>query len=169
METRNELNFWDEANEMLARLRDEGVLCTVIDKTGRINVITLGWGLIGPSYHGHPVLAIAIAPQRFSWRFLEEIPEFTIAVPDDPIRKSVDICGTLSGRNADKFMAAGLTPVPGHFVQTPSILECPVNIECRVYTKVTPPHNLLTPEHRKAPLDHQHTIYFSEVLGTFRR
>jgi len=27
---------------------------------------------------------------------------------------------------------------------------------------------LLTPEHRRRPLEQQHTIYFAEVLGTYR-
>ena len=38
----------------------------------------------------------------------------------------------------------------------------------RTYTRVTPPHRLLTPEHRVRPLADQHTIYFAEVLGVYR-
>ncbi len=53
------------------------------------------------------------------------------------------------------------------YVKAPSILECPINIECRIYNKIAAPHLLLTPEHRKAPVEHQHTIYFAEVLGIF--
>ena len=148
-------------------MRNEGVLCTVIDKESNINVITLGWGQIGPFYHGHPVFTIAVTPQRYSWRFLEEVPEFVIALPDDKLIKAAEICGKLSGRDTDKFKAAGLTPVQSEYVKAPSIKECPVNIECRIYTKVAPPHLLLTPEHRKAVVERQHTIYFAEVLGAF--
>ena len=53
-------------------------------------------------------------------------------------------------------------------VKAPSIPECPINGECRTYTKVAPPHLLLTPAHRRRPLAEQHTIYFAEVLGTYR-
>jgi flavin reductase (DIM6/NTAB) family NADH-FMN oxidoreductase RutF len=167
MKNRIELNFWEYSNEILNRMREEGVLCTVTDKASNNNIITLGWGQIGPFYHDHPVFIIAIAPQRYSWHFLEEMPEFVIGVPDDSLRKAVEICGTLSGRDVDKFQAAGLTPAKSKYVSAPSILECPINIECRVYTTVIPPHLLLTPEHRKAPVGCQHTIYFAEVLGTF--
>ena len=68
----------------------------------------------------------------------------------------------------DKFAAAGLTRVPSAHVTPPSILECPINVECRVYAQVAPPHMLLTPEHRQRPLEEQHTIYFAEVLGAYR-
>ncbi|MCK4613813.1 MAG: hypothetical protein KAU14_03335 [Thermoplasmata archaeon] len=37
----------------------------------------------------------------------------------------VDICGTISGRNVDKFEKCGLTPVPGPETGAPIIEECP--------------------------------------------
>ena len=167
MSQRIELNFWENASEILGRMCGEGVLCVVCDSNLSSNIITLGWGLIGPSYHGHPVFAIAITPQRYSWGLLEEVPEFVIAVPDDSLREAVHLCGTRSGRDIDKWKEAGLTPVPSLSVRPPSIQECPINIECRVYTRVVPPHFLLTPAPRKAPADRQHTIYFAEVLGAY--
>ena len=167
MSQRIEYNIWDNTSEILGRMHEKGVLCVVCDRSLSSNIITLGWGLIGPSYHGHPVCAIAITPQRYSWGLLEEVPEFVIAVPDDSLKEAVHLCGTQSGRDTDKWKAAGLTPVPSRSVRPPSIRECPINIECRIYTKVAPPHFLLTPEHRKASVDRQHTIYFAEVLGAY--
>ena len=165
-----ELDFWDCTAEIFMRLRSGGggVLCTVADTAGKHNVLTLGWGQIGPFYHGHPIFVIAVAPPRYSWRFLEDVPEFVIAVPDDSLRSAADLCGTKSGRDLEKFKAADLTPVPSVHVKPPSIVECPINIECRIYTSIAPPHLLLTPEHRQAPVQQQHTIYFAEVLGTYR-
>lgn len=165
-----DLNFWTCTSEILDRMRHGGggVLCTVVDKTGKQNLLTLGWGQIGPFYHGNPIFIIAVAPMRYSWRFLEQVPEFVIAVPDDALGSAVELCGTKSGRDLDKFKAAGLTPVSSVHVHAPSILECPINVECRIYTSIAPPHMLLTPEHRQRPLTEQHTIYFAEVLGTYR-
>ena len=161
------LDFWDCADEILRRMQKGGVLCTVVDEKGEQNVLTLGWGQIGPSYHGHPIFVIAVTPLRYSWRFLEEVPEFVIAVPDDSLQEAAALCGTKSGRDMNKFKAAGLTPVPSTYVRAPSIFECPINVECRIYARVAPPHMLLTPEHRQRPVEDQHTIYFAEVLGTF--
>ena len=164
---RVELDFWAHTGEILTRMRNGGGLCTVVDEQGEKNVLTLGWGQIGPFYHNHPVFVIAVTPLRYSWRFLEQVHEFVIAVPNDALQGAVKLCGTRSGRDVDKFEAAGLTSVPSVHVRAPSILECPLNVECRIYARVAPPHMLLTPEHRQRPVQEQHTIYFAEVLGTF--
>ena len=168
MSEREELDFWACTEEILNRLREGGVLCTVVDRSGEQNVLTLGWGQIGPSYHDHPIFIIAVAPARYSWRFLEDVPEFVIAVPDDALQEAAHLCGTQSGRDMDKFKAAELTKVPSAQVRAFSIQECPINIECRIYTRIAPPHLLLTPEHRRHPVEEQHTIYFAEVLGAYR-
>jgi len=164
-----ELDFWEYPTLILKRMRHGGLLCTVTDKDSRNNIITLGWGQIGPFYHDHPVFIIAVSPMRYSWQFLEDIPEFVIAVPDESLNDAAKICGSVSGRDVDKFRSAGLTQVKSRYVKAPSILEAPINIECRIYNKIGPPHFILSPEHRKAPLECQHTIYFAEVLGTFGR
>jgi hypothetical protein len=51
MAGRREVSFWECASETLNRMRDSGVLCTVVDHGGRQNVLTLGWGQIGHFYH----------------------------------------------------------------------------------------------------------------------
>ena len=167
MPERVSLGFFGCAGEILRRMLNEGVLCTVVDHVGNVNVLTLGWGQIGPRYLGHPVYTIAVTPLRHSWYFLEQVPDFVIAVPDDGLKEAVALCGSASGRRMDKFAAAGLTPVPSLHVRAPSVRECPINVECRIYTRIPPPHEILAPSYRKRPLEEQHTIYFAEVLGTY--
>ena len=168
MRQRLEVDFWTCASEILNRMRHGGVLCAVVDEDGDQNLLTLGWGQIGPFYHGHPIFTIAVTPLRYSHHFLEEVGEFVIGVPDDTLQDAAALCGAKSGRDLDKFAAAGLTPTASIHVRAPSILECPINVECRIYTSVAPPHMLLTPEHRQHPVEKQHTIYFAEVLATYR-
>jgi len=86
----------------------------------------------------------------------------------DAIAEQVRFCGVKSGRDCDKFKETGLTPVPSARVRAPSIAQCPIHVECRIYYKQRPPHFILTPEHRERPLAEQHTIYFAEVLGAYR-
>ena len=167
MAKRESLDLMSQASEVAYRLEHGGVLCTVVDESGEQNLLTLSWGLLGRFYHGRPMFVIAVTPLRYSWHSLEEVPEFVIAVPDDALSDAAAFCGSHSGRDMDKFAAAGLTRVESAHVKAPSILECPINIECRVYTSVAPPHMLLTPEHRERPIEEQHTIYFAEVLGTY--
>ena len=95
------LDIWNCTSEILSRMRSSegGVLCTVADKAGNQNLLTLGWGLIGPSYYDNPIFMIAVAPMRYSFRFLEELPEFVIAVPNDTIRPAVDLCHRIRSRH----------------------------------------------------------------------
>ncbi len=162
-------DFYEHAGFILDRMSKEGVVCSVIDKDMNTNLITLGWGLIGRSYRGRPMFAIAVTPQRYSWRFLEDVPEFVIGAGGEGIEEKMALCGKFSGRDIDKFQAAGFTPVKGEHVNAPLLKECLINVECRIYTKVEPPHMLLTPEHRKRPVNEQHTIYFAEVMAVLGR
>ncbi len=44
--------------------------------------------------------------------------------------KSIDLCGVKSGRDIDKFEACSFTKLASSKTASPSIQECPVNIEC---------------------------------------
>ena len=50
---------------------------------------------------------------------------------------STDWAGVRSSRDYDKWKETGLTPLPGEKVQSPTIEESPVSLECRVKS-VTP-------------------------------
>ena len=41
-------------------------------------------------------------------------------------------CGYESGRDTDKMALCQLTALPAHFLQTPMIQECPLNVECNI-------------------------------------
>jgi flavin reductase (DIM6/NTAB) family NADH-FMN oxidoreductase RutF len=144
-----------------------GVLLTSCDADGHPNVMTIGWGLYGSFYHDRCVAVVAVRPACYTFKLLDQVGEFVICVPTDQIADAVAFCGRESGHTCDKFRETGLTPVPSTYVRPPSIAECPIHIECRIYHKQRPPHFILTPEHREKPLAAQHTIYFSEVLGAF--
>ena len=145
----------------------KGVLLTSCGRDGRANVMTIGWGLYGTFYHNHCVAVVAVRPACYTFELLDQVGEFVLCVPTEGIADAVALCGRESGRSGDKFEKAGLTPVQSTYVRPPSIAECPIHVECRVYHPQRPPHFVLTPEHREAPLEAQHTIYFAEVLGAF--
>lgn len=162
------VDLFDHLDQTLKIAETTGVLLVSIGKDGRPNVMTIGWVLLGRSYHGNPIAVVAVRPSRYTFKLLDEVEEFVIAVPTPELEEAVAFCGEKSGRDLDKFKETGLTPVPSVHVRPPSIKECTVNIECSIYNKVRPPHYILTPEHRKAPISEQHTIYFAEVLGTYK-
>lgn len=77
-----------------------------------------------------PYLGVGISPKRFSHGLLKATKDFAINIPDRKMLKAVQICGSKSGRNVDKFTASGLTREKASKISSPLIAECPVNIEC---------------------------------------
>lgn len=94
------------------------------------NIITLAW--VGTLCSDPPSVGISIRPERFSYNLINEADEFVVNLPRADQVDVTDYCGSVSGRNVDKWAACGLTPVPASKVRTPLIAECPVALECRV-------------------------------------
>jgi len=96
----------------------------------RPNIITLAW--VGTVCSQPPMVGIAVRPERHSHHLLREVGEFVLNLPPAGLVGAVDRCGTVSGRDHDKFALCGLTAVPAAKVRVPLIAECPIHLECVV-------------------------------------
>ena len=83
-----------------------------------------------------PYLGVGISPKRFSHGLFKASKDFAINIPDRNMLKAVQLCGTKSGKNVDKFEAAGLTREKAKKIASPLIAECPVSIECAKVNEV---------------------------------
>jgi len=106
------------------------VMVTCVDEAGKPNIITLAW--VGTVCSEPPMVSISIRPPRYSHDLVERSGEFVVNIPTADLVRQTDLCGVISGRDRDKFEAAGLTPEPASVVKAPLIKECPVNLECQV-------------------------------------
>ena len=106
------------------------VLATCISPDGRPNIITLGMYM--PISANPPLITIGVSPRRYSHRLIEETREFVINVPSKNLVRQTILCGSVSGREHDKFREAELTPIPALKVKPPLIKECVSNLECKV-------------------------------------
>ncbi len=77
------------------------------------------------------LLGVGIKTSRFSFKLLEETPDFSVNIPGKNLVNEVIACGEKSGSKMNKFEEIGLTPVPGKRIKSPSIGECLMNIECK--------------------------------------
>jgi flavin reductase (DIM6/NTAB) family NADH-FMN oxidoreductase RutF len=94
------------------------------------NIIAIAWtGIVCSS---PPQVGIGVQPRRYSHGLIQATGEFVVNVPSEELLDEVEYCGFASGRDVDKFAVRWLTPAPGSAVQTPIIVECPINLECRV-------------------------------------
>ena len=108
------------------------VTCGTVEQP---NVLTVAWtGILNTV---PPKTYISVRPQRFSYPLIEKNRAFVINLPTAALVRAVDFCGVRSGRDTDKFAAAGLTAVPASQLACPLIEESPLSLECRVTDIVT--------------------------------
>jgi len=105
------------------------VLVTCVSAEGKPNIITLGMYM--PISRRPPLVTIGVSPRRYSHKLIEETGEFVINVPSEDLVKETAFCGSVSGKDHDKFAEAQLTPIPASKVRPPLIKECISNLECK--------------------------------------
>jgi flavin reductase (DIM6/NTAB) family NADH-FMN oxidoreductase RutF len=109
---------------------------------------------------------VLVRPSRYTYKLIEETGEFTVNIVPPKLKEVVQYCGTVSGRDHDKFKEKQLTAIPSKKVKTPIIKECILHFECRVVHK----SDLIPSELEKAiittlyPKGDFHRIYFGEIL-----
>lgn len=104
------------------------------DHAGRPNAMVAAWAGICSS--DPPAIAVSIRKERYTYRNLMEKREFTVSIPSVGFLAETDYLGMVSGAEADKFAATGLTPVRSALVDAPFVREFPVVLECRVINRV---------------------------------
>ena len=100
------------------------------DADGRPNIATIAWG--GVCCSEPPCVAISLRQSRYTYEAVVARMAFTINVPAQSFVREADFAGLVSGRDCDKFAAAGLTPVRSELVDAPYVAEFPLVLECRL-------------------------------------
>lgn len=106
------------------------LLVTTRDAAGRDNIVTVSWAGVACSFP--PMVTISLRQSRHSHATVLATREFVINIPTSKQRDAVETCGTVSGRDTDKFARCGLQKSPASVVAAPLIAECPINLECQV-------------------------------------
>lgn len=83
-----------------------------------------------------PSVMVGVIPKNLTFDLISEKGEYGINLPTPELLETARICGSVSGRNQDKFAKAGLTPQPAKVIDSYLIAECPVSLECRVVHQV---------------------------------
>lgn len=126
------------------------VMVTCADEAGKSNIVTLAWSM--PTSFDPPLVAISVAPQRYSHKLIEKTGEFVVNVPTIEIARETLFCGRVSGRSHDKFKEAPLTALPAKRVKAPLIKECIAHLECKLVQRMT---------------TGDHTIFIGKVLAAW--
>ena len=75
------------------------------------NTMTASWGMFGGLWQ-KTVVEVFIRPQRFTKTFIDSHDLVTLSFLPERYRDALKICGTISGRDTDKWKKAGISPYP---------------------------------------------------------
>ena len=73
------------------------------------NTMTVSWGGVGVLWGKNVVFAF-IRQSRYTKEFIDGGDTFSLAFLDEKYKPALALCGSKSGRDIDKWAAAGLTP-----------------------------------------------------------
>jgi len=116
------------------------IMISVYDHETRIpNIMpAVGWGWL----NRHPfIVGVAVNTMDYNNDYyprgthpiLMRTRDFVLNIPTEDLRDAITRCGELSRHKdpkVDKFKEAGLTPGPSRRINSPYIVECPINYEC---------------------------------------
>jgi len=131
------------------RLINFGTVVLVTSKSGEKTDITpVAWNT--PLSHDPMLVGVSLAKKHCSHDLISKSGEYVINVPGADLISKVAYCGSVSGRDADKFRESKLSISDAAAVSVPLISECIAHIECRV-------------EHKYDVGDH--TLFVGRVVG----
>ena len=94
-------------------------------------IFSVGWA--GSFCSDPAMVSISIRKERFSHSIIRDTGEFVINLVNKRLVRATDYCGVKSGRDVDKWKETRLTRGKAEKLRyAPTIVESPVNIECKV-------------------------------------
>ena len=104
---------------------------------GKVNFMALDW-LTRVNYQP-AMLGICVNKAHASNAAIRETNEFSVNIPSVDMVGVTDYCGIVSGRKVDKSKLFDV--FYGDLKSAPLIIDCPLNIECRLVQSVDLPTN----------------------------
>lgn len=102
------------------------------DVAGKPNYMVAAWATV--ACMAPPMVCVAINKGRYTWKGIQEQKTFSLNVPSVDQMIETDHCGIVSGAQQDK--SGVFNSLYGKLGNAPLAVECPVNIECRLFQAV---------------------------------
>jgi len=112
----------------------------------RLSAMPASW--VTPVSREPPVIAIAIARNRYTYELIVKSGEFSVNILTIDYIDKIHFLGSVSGRDFDnKISAAGLNIIRARRIDAPIISEAVVVAECRLMKDIeSGDHNIVTGE-----------------------
>lgn len=162
-------NFGEFSKETLEQLSSKGAFFTVKDGD-KINTMTIGWGSLS-QYWGQEIFIAPIRHSRYTFELLKNTNEFTVSIPtNNQLDEALKICGTVSGRNEDKFKKANLKLKDAKEIDTPVIDGCDIYYECKILSFTDLKKEDLDKETQEKWYQNNdmHRLYFAKIVACYK-
>ena len=103
-----EINAKEINDNLIKAIADEWMLISAGDRE-KYNMMTASWGFAGEMWGNDSVIAM-IRPQRYTMDFVDNKDYFALSFYGNN-KEIHKVCGSKSGRDVDKTVLTGLTPV----------------------------------------------------------
>jgi len=165
-----EVDFTHNLPATLKTMQQHGLLLGSTNREGKPNVMAIGWANPGIIW-GRPVFIVLVRPSRFTFGNIEATGEFVVNVPTDDMHDVCMHCGSVSGRDHDKFEECNLSLARAQSVNVPLIEQCIMHYECRVLLRNDVIESQLDPGVRSDCYGSGdfHRIYYGGILRTVVR
>ncbi len=148
----------DRRHEKRVRLAENGpmippvpaILLTVNGKPGGPNEISVVWTFV---LEGEPPqIGISVADYHVAGDLIKLHKEFVLNVPLAEMVTAFDIVDMHSSKVGDKYALSKLTAGKAQVVSAPTVMEAPIQVECRVFNTISVPP--------------RRTVFFADVVAT---
>lgn len=102
------------------------------DVEGKPNYMTAAWATVASM--APPMVCVAVNKGRFTAKGIDQNRTFSLNIPSIHQVVETDHCGIVSGANEDKSRV--FSSFYGKLSTAPLAGECPLNIECRLFSAV---------------------------------
>ena len=131
------------------------------------NSCTVSWGSLGNIWehagNSRPTVTVYVHPARYTSEFLKNSDTFTVSFYPESCKKALGYIGSHSGRDGDKAVGAGLTPI--EIGQGVTYKEAKLTFLCKKLYQLNFPKRILQLKFRSIMLPCQKYIPISMEAG----
>ncbi|MFH1552470.1 MAG: flavin reductase family protein [Candidatus Omnitrophota bacterium] len=121
---RKEINL-----DLATRLINHGPVVLVSSAyEGRRDITPVAWHM--PVSKKPPTIVLEIGEKHFIYECIVKTGDFVVNIPDSSLAEKIVKCGSVSGRDVDKFEMYDLETEPSHLIKSPSLRGAIAVLEC---------------------------------------
>jgi flavin reductase (DIM6/NTAB) family NADH-FMN oxidoreductase RutF len=113
------------------RLINHGPVVMVSSRCdGNADITPVAWTM--PVQKNPPLIVLEISEKHFIFECIMKTGDFAVNIPSKSLVGEIVKCGSVSGRDTDKFGLCGFSAEPSKKIKSPSLKEAMAVIECEL-------------------------------------